>query len=214
MKANQKIIITTSIIITIILILIIIFLSQMKQTSNITKDTKNDQTFKEDYYVSKPVSYIDSKITSDISQPTSRNLISYTHPSGTYSFNYADTWEFLPERADIGLRPKEYDGYDYNEVITVLLFPDKGGYPLSFNRIYDGGFDDSWEMLRLNNIDALYYNYSSPNLNNKIYWFNNGKDAVKLMFRSYTNFPTDGNSDNSKYYPDFEIILNSFKFNN
>jgi len=214
MKANQKIIITTSIIITIILILIIIFLSQIKQTPYITEDTKSDQILKEDYYVSKPVSYIDSKITSDISQPTSRNLISYTHPSGAYSFNYADTWEFLPERVDMGLRPKEYGGYDYNEVITVLLFPDKGEDIKAWANIYDGAVDSDWLDVKTIEESAIFYNYSSPNLNNKIYWFNNGKDAVKLMFRSYTNFPRDGNSDNSKYYPDFEIILNSFKFNN
>lgn len=141
------------------------------------------------------------------------SIVEYTHPSGKFSYNYPKTWEFVPKREDMGLRPKEYTGYSKNEIVTVLYFKDKGSDLKSWAKTFDGGYDEDWIEKEVFNKNALFYNYSSDKLDNIIYYFGNGTDAVKVMFSKYYAFGPEGQQDNSRFKDDFDLILESFKFN-
>jgi hypothetical protein len=82
-----------------------------------------------------------------VSMPVQPSTINYTHPSGIFAFEYPKNWEFVPKREDMGLRPKEYGGYSKNEIVTILLFKNKGSNILSAAKEYDGGFDEEWLVL-------------------------------------------------------------------
>jgi len=141
-------------------------------------------------------------------------LIEYTHPSSKFSYSYPSTWEFVPKREDMGLRPKEYSGYSKNEIITIIYFESKGSDLKAWAKTYDDGFDEDWIEKTIFNKPALYYNYKSDKLDNIIFYFGNGKDAVKIMFRKYYEYGVEGQKDNSRFENDFNSILQSFKFLN
>ncbi|MEP7103793.1 MAG: hypothetical protein ABI721_03730 [Candidatus Dojkabacteria bacterium] len=145
-----------------------------------------------------------------ISYPIS-NTINYTHPSGRFSYKYPDSWEFVPKREDMGLRPKVYGGFSKNEIVTVLYFEGKGADLKAWASVYDGG--NPWESITINNNNGIFYKYSSEHIKYDTYWFSDGQNAVKIMFTLFDAYPTDGHYDNSQYEADFNIILNSFHFN-
>jgi len=143
---------------------------------------------------------------------TASSLLNYSDEERYYKYSYPSDWEFVPSREGMGLRPKDYSNADFNEIVTVLFFKDKGSNLRESAQIFDGGFDEDWIDIEIYNKTGLYYNYSSENLNNMIYWFSNGKDAVKIMFRKFNKFPNDGHLDNSSYKPGFDIVLETFRF--
>ncbi len=139
--------------------------------------------------------------------------VEYTHPSGKFSYTYPASWEFVPKREDIGLRPLEYSGPLKNEIVTIIYFEEKGKDLKAWAKTFDGGYDEDWIEKTVFNKKALYYNYNSDKLDNMIYYFSNGTDAVKVMFRKYYALGVEGQRDNSRFLEDFELILKSFKFN-
>lgn len=194
-------------------IAIVIYLNTIPKDNNINNPLssntgENDTT---SYPISNPI---------DTSTPISyapidlTKLISYTHSSGKYGFDYPSEWEFLPERGEMGLRPKEFTCNEecFNEIITVLYFEGKGVDLKDFAMIYDGGTSEEWKPVSIGMKSGIYYNYSSSKLKNDIYWFSNGTDAVKIMFREFNVYNNVPGTDNSRFKNAFEIILNSFHF--
>lgn len=156
----------------------------------------------------KPISYT---VVSNSIKPLAP-LIEYTHSSGVYGFSYPSDWEFLPERAEMGLRPLEYkcSWECFNEVVTVLYFKGKGSNYREFANEFSGVYD--WVDTTINGNKGIYYDFGGINIAYSTYWFSNGTDAVNIIFSRSTKFPSDGNFDNSKYENDFKAILNSFNF--
>jgi hypothetical protein len=157
-----------------------------------------------------PVSYSNNSLP--VSYINNADLNSYVHPSNKFGYQYPSNWEFVPKREDMGLRPIEYTGFSKNEIVTIMYFEGKGENLRDLAITYDGGYNKDWVDVNFDNKSGIFYNYSSDNLDNKIYWFSNGLDGVKVMFRKYDKYSTDGHSDNSKFENDFSIILDSFHF--
>lgn len=199
---NKKIIIVLGLFLITLVVLLCLFI--------VTNTQQNQQS------TNSPISYTTnpSPVSSAASYPITTNLISYIHPSGVYGFSYPITWEFLPERMDMGLRPISYRGFYKNEIVTTLYFPNAGADLKKQAMSYDGGFDQDWQNIDVQGKSALFYHYQSDNLNNLIYWFGDGQNAVKVMFRKFDAMSTDNHTDNSQYENDFNIILNSFHFIN
>ncbi len=156
-----------------------------------------------------PISYTDNDSITYFQE----DLKTYTHPSGKFSYNYPDIWEFVPKREDMGLRPKAYGGFSKNEIVTILYFPDKGSDLKKQAMEYDGAASEEWISVDISSeYETILYKHQSNNLEYYSYWNGNGKDAVKVMFRKFNSYSVDGHTDNSSYLEDFNTILNSFKF--
>lgn len=191
----------TAIILLCIIALLALCVFAYKITSELQQSNDSQNTTTQENVVSQPSENL-----------TSISFISYTHPSNKFTYSYPSTWEFVPKREDMGLRPKAYGGFSKNEIVTIIYFEGKGVDLESWVKTYDGGFDEDWVTKSVYGKDGLFYNYSSDNLNNLIYWFSNGTDAVKVMFRKYYSFGVEGQKDNSQYESDFNKILETFKF--
>ena len=216
-KMSKKLVIVSALILLVILTIsaltiFVIYNSSKNYSIKTTTNSVDNSVNNASYPVSNPAQ--SNTVISYPSYPVVSNqkTIEYTHQSGKFGYSYPDTWEFVPNREDMGLRPKAYAGFYKNEIVTILYFEDKGVNLRSQAMGYDGGLESEWIDVVIGNKTGIYYNYSSSNLNNEIYWFSNGTDAVKVMFRKYDNYAPDGHTDNSKYESDFNVILNSFIF--
>ncbi len=152
--------------------------------------------------------------TDDIEIGQEVESIRYTHPTGDYSFNYPETWEFLPERPELGMRPKAYCCDEFNEIVTILYFDLNGKEFEELTLEFDGVSSANWtEFVTVSGETGYKYNHSSEKLGYVTNWFHNGDHALKMMFRFSDVYATDGNFDNSEYVNDFEGMLNSLTFN-
>jgi hypothetical protein len=203
---NKKYALLILVTISIIFVIVMFTFILINDSDNVITNKGNPTSY---------VSYVNS-VNNNLSYPVTANVktINYTHPSGKFGYKYPNNWELLPERQEMGLRPKDYHCVDacYNEIVTIIYFEGKGVNLRSQAMEYDGGLESEWVDVVISNKTGIYYNYSSSNLSNDIYWFSNGTDAVKVMFRKYNAYPSDGHKDNSQYETDFNVILNSFVF--
>jgi hypothetical protein len=137
--------------------------------------------------------------------------IDYTNPTGKFGYQYPSTWEFVPKRMDMGLRPKLYNCDCKNEIVTVLSFDLNGRDFKSVASEYDGVID-FWKDITVNSNKGIFYQHESNDLKYITYWFHKDEIAVKLEFREKDQYASIEERDNTKYYNDFMLILNSFKF--
>lgn len=152
--------------------------------------------------------------TNEIEVAQEVESIRYTHPTGDYSFNYPETWEFLPERPDLGMRPKAYCCSEFNEIVTILYFDLDGKDFETLTSEFDGVSSTNWTEFTTTSGETGYsYTHSSNKLGYVTNWFHNGDHALKMMFRFSDVYATDGNTDNTQYLNDFEGMLNSLTFN-